>query len=79
MLGDSQSLSRLDQAIAALPLRLREPLILTVFEGLSNRETAMQLDATEKAVETRLHRARQRLAKVIERSDLSLMIEGSTP
>jgi RNA polymerase sigma factor CnrH len=79
MLTDSQSLSRLDQAIAALPTRLREPLILTVFEGLSNRETAAQLNASEKAVETRLHRARQRLAKVIEKSDLSLMIEGTPP
>ena len=79
MLDDSQSLWRLDQAIAALPPRLREPLILTVFEGLSNRETAVQLNATEKAVETRLHRARKRLAKVIVKSDLSLMIEGSQP
>jgi len=79
MLNDSQSLWRLDQAIAALPPRLREPLILTVFEGLSNRETAVQLNASEKAVETRLHRARKRLAKVIDKSDLSLMIEGRPP
>jgi len=79
MLNDSQSLRRLDQAIAALPPHLREPLILTVFEGLSNRETAAQLNASEKAVETRLHRARKRLAKVIVKSDLSLVIEGSPP
>ncbi|MEO6186235.1 MAG: RNA polymerase sigma factor [Steroidobacteraceae bacterium] len=79
MLADSQSLRRLDQAIATLPPRLREPLLLTVFEGLSNRETAMQLNASEKAVETRLHRARKRLAKVVEQSDLSLLIEGRTP
>ena len=79
MLDESQSLVRLDQAIAALPPRLREPLILTVFEGLSNRETAIQLHASEKAVETRLHRARKRLAKVIEKSDLNTMIEGRPP
>jgi RNA polymerase sigma-70 factor (ECF subfamily) len=79
MLADRQSLRRLDQAIASLPPRLREPLILTVFEGLSTRETATQLNASEKAVETRLHRARKRLAKVIEQSDLSLLIEGRSP
>jgi len=79
MLNDSQSLWRLDQAIAALPPRLREPLILTVFEELSTRETAVQLNVSEKAVETRLHRARKRLAKVIVKSDLSLMIEGTPP
>jgi RNA polymerase sigma factor CnrH len=78
-LTDSEALGRLDQAIAALPLRLREPLILTVFEGLSTRETARQLNASEKAVETRLHRARKRLAKVVEKSDLGLMIEGRAP
>ncbi len=79
MLTESQSLWRLDQAIASLPLRLREPLILTVFEGMSTREAAAQLQATEKAIETRLHRARSRLARVIEKSDLSFMIEGRPP
>ena len=79
MLNDSESLGRLDQAIAALPRQLREPLLLTVFEGLSNRETAIELNASEKAVETRLHRARKRLAKVIEKSDLSLITEGRPP
>jgi RNA polymerase sigma factor CnrH len=76
MLGDTESLRRLDQAIASLPLRLREPLILTVFEGLSNREAAAQLGASEKAIETRLHRARKRLARVIGKSDLGFMTEG---
>jgi RNA polymerase sigma factor CnrH len=76
LLGDSESLVRLDQAIAALPVSLREPLILTVFEGLSTREAAVQLHATEKAIETRLRRARQRLAKVIDNSALGSMTEG---
>lgn len=76
MLDEAQSLKQLDRAISELPPRLREPLILTVFEGLSNRETAIQLKASEKAVETRLHRARRRLAKGFEKSDLSPMIEG---
>lgn len=75
MLETDQALQRLDQAIAALPQRLREPLILAVFEGLSQRETAQQLRVSEKAVETRIYRARQRLAGVIDTSGPGLLTE----
>jgi RNA polymerase sigma-70 factor (ECF subfamily) len=48
-------------AIAALPASLKEPLILHTVEGLSQAETAQVLGISEKAVETRVYRARARL------------------
>ena len=60
--GDRQELDRVTQAIAALPATLKEPLVLRTIEGLSQAETAGVLGISEKAVETRLYRARARLA-----------------
>lgn len=62
--GDRQELERLSNAIAALPRNLKEPLILRTIEGLSQSETAMVLRISEKAVETRLYRARQKLLAI---------------
>ena len=44
----------------------KTPLILTAFEGLTMAEAAQELGLTEKAVETRLYRARKRLAQMLE-------------
>lgn len=60
--ADRQELETLWKAIAALPRQLREPLILRTVEGLSQAETASILRISEKAVETRLYRARSKLA-----------------
>ena len=60
--ADRQELDRVTRAIAALPTTLKEPLVLRTIEGMSQTETALILDISEKAVETRLYRARQRLA-----------------
>jgi RNA polymerase sigma factor (sigma-70 family) len=49
------------QAIAALPEELRQPLILAVYEELSQAEIAAVLKCSVKAVETRIYRARQQL------------------
>lgn len=54
---------RLDQAIAALPPQLKEPLLLTAFEGLSQQEAGEILGVSAKAVETRIYRARRLLAE----------------
>lgn len=59
--ADRQALRRTSRAIAELPASLKEPLILRTIEGLSQAETAAVLSISEKAVETRLHRARARL------------------
>lgn len=50
-------------AMAELPEKYREPLVLQVVMGLSCREIAEQLDISESAVMTQLFRARQKLAE----------------
>ncbi len=57
---------RLDRAIAALPASLKEPLILTAFEGLSHKEAGEVLGLSAKAVETRIRRAKSALARLMQ-------------
>jgi RNA polymerase sigma factor (sigma-70 family) len=61
-LATAQDLVRLGQAIANLPPQLKAPLILTAIEERSQAETAGLLGISVKAVETRVARARHRLA-----------------
>ena len=58
-------MKRLDRAIAALPTALKEPLLLTVFEGLSQRDASEALGISPKAVETRIRRARAALTRLM--------------
>jgi RNA polymerase sigma-70 factor (ECF subfamily) len=60
-----RSLERLSASVAALPASLKEPLLLTVFEGLSHKEAARLLGISAKAVETRVYRAKQALARAL--------------
>jgi len=60
---ERERLARLEQAIAQLPRNLKEPLLLTVLEGLSHKEAADALGLSAKSVETRVYRARKRLAE----------------
>lgn len=64
-LADRQELARVMAAIAALPPTLKDILVLRAIEGLSQAETAVLLGVSEKAVETRLYRARARLQKTL--------------
>ena len=59
--ADRQELERVTRAISTLPMNLKEPLVLRAIEGLSQAETAGVLRISEKAVETRLYRARAKL------------------
>ena len=59
--ADREELHRTMEAISRLPVTLREPLVLHTVEGMSQAETAETLKISEKAVETRLRRARLRL------------------
>jgi RNA polymerase sigma-70 factor (ECF subfamily) len=72
-----ETLAQLDAAIVALPLSLREPLILCVFENLSQRETAQLLRISEKAVETRVYRAKRELAARLDRTKLDSLQEDA--
>lgn len=59
-------LARVSAAVAALPANLKDPLILCRLEGMSMAEAADVLGLTEKAVETRIYRARQKLSEMLE-------------
>lgn len=50
-------------AVSALPPELREPLILSVYEGLPHAEIGNILNCSAKAVETRIYRARNHLRR----------------
>lgn len=64
-LADRAELARVREAIATLPTAIREPLILRTIEGLTQAETAEILGISEKAVETRLYRARGKLTEYL--------------
>ncbi len=49
-----------------LPPKYRIPLLLYRYEGMSYQEIAQQLDVSLSAVETRIHRARKKLAGMLE-------------
>lgn len=66
--ADRAELAAAARAIAALPAALKEVLILRTIEGLSQQETAAALGISAKAVETRLYRARQKLADTMRDS-----------
>lgn len=63
--ADRQELDRVMAAIARLPARLKEVLVLRTIEGLSQSETASILGTSEKAIETRLYRARAKLTDIL--------------
>lgn len=62
-LADRAELARVRDAITKLPSSIREPLVLRTIEGLTQAETAEVLGISEKAVETRLYRARNKLTE----------------
>jgi RNA polymerase sigma-70 factor (ECF subfamily) len=64
--GTEAALTNLDRAIATLPSQLKEPLLLTAFEGLSQIAAGEALGISAKAVETRVYRARKLLAEALK-------------
>lgn len=61
----AQEVRRIERAIASLPDMLKNVLLLRTIEELSQAETAQALGITEKAVETRLYRARRKLSAAL--------------
>ena len=55
------------EAIAALPLELREAIVLFEFEEMSQAEIAVTVGASVKAVEARVARAREKLRVALRR------------
>ncbi len=66
--------SALERMVAALPEKLREPLILSTIEEMSPGEVAETLGINEAAVRSRVFRARQilreKLARLIDRKQI---------
>lgn len=62
---EKDRLSALGAAIDRLPHDLKAALILFALEGRSQRETGDILGITPKAVETRVHHAKQKLRKLL--------------
>ena len=58
----------IDRAIRALPERLRQVVVLRDLHDLSHSEIAAELGITTSAAKVRLHRARQRLRTVLQRT-----------
>lgn len=67
-LDDQRRVAALDRALAGLPDQLKAPLILSALEGRSHADIARIVGATPKAVETRIARARARLAQIMKAS-----------
>lgn len=73
-LAAGSALKALDQAIAALPAALKEPLVLTVLEGLSQKEAGETLGLSAKAVEVRVYRAKRQLAERLDREHMAELL-----
>ena len=56
-------------ALDRLPRHLKEALVLTALQGLSQREAADLLGSSLKVVETRVYRARKQLAAMLDPGD----------
>ena len=62
-LDDQRRAEALQRALSDLPEALKGPLLLATLEGRSHAEIASILHITPKAVETRIARARRKLAE----------------
>jgi RNA polymerase sigma-70 factor (ECF subfamily) len=67
----SEAIVRLRSALAQLPEKYRSVIVLRDFEELSLSEVAQRLGLTIPGVKTRQSRARQRIAKFLERLNQS--------
>ena len=65
----NETLGRLSRALERLPHHLKEPLVLTALQGLSQREAADLLGVNPKVVEMRAYRARKQLAEMLDPAD----------
>lgn len=68
--------SVIDAEIARLPERYRTPVELCLLEGLSQKAAAERLNCPLGTVESRLHRARERLRAGLERKGFAPAIAG---
>ncbi len=60
---------RMERALAALPLRYREALLLVAYEGLAPEEAAVICELRPDAFRKRLSRARQMLEAILQKGE----------
>jgi RNA polymerase sigma factor CnrH len=63
VLDADQEMRQLEAHLHQLPRSLKEPLLLTALEGLSQQEAGLLLGVSAKAIETKVYRARRHLAQ----------------
>lgn len=68
-LFDTERRRSVDAALAALPHRQREAIVLTYYQELSNIEAASAMDVSVDALESLLARARRNLAAFLKGDD----------
>lgn len=66
LLANQQVVAAMQQAIDALPVTLKEVLVLRDVEGLESKEICELLKITETNLYVRLHRARERVRQAVE-------------
>ena len=66
---DTDELARVQTAMAALPAKLREAIVLCGVEEMTQQDAADALGVTVKTVETRLYRARRRLRALLDQGE----------
>jgi RNA polymerase sigma-70 factor (ECF subfamily) len=71
--GAVEERARLSAAVADLPWRLREVVVLRDIYDLPHRAIAEELGISEAAAKVRLHRARRRLREILESTDDTLL------
>jgi RNA polymerase sigma-70 factor (ECF subfamily) len=67
---DAETFNRVRRAVAALPAKYREPVILRYLQELSTSQISRMLGISKSALQVRLNRARKRL-----KQDLAELIE----
>ncbi len=67
----------LEEEVARLPDELRVPIILCLFQGLSQEEAAGQLQMNRRTLKGRLRRGRERLRGRLTRRGVSLAVLGA--
>jgi len=67
LLERQERVAAVQAAVAALPLELREALVLFEYEGMAQAEIAAAVGATPKAVEARVARAKEKLRAALRR------------
>jgi len=66
LLEDAERAQVVWRAVTALPPKYRVPIVLYHYQGMSYKEVAETMDLTMSAVESRIHRGRKKLVKLLE-------------